>query len=160
VRTQAVPFTIRAEESCDCAELIELWLASWAAAYREIDFETRRGWFTEHLALLQTQGCTTLSARDESGKLAGFVIFKPVSGWLDQFAVHPDAFGSGVSRALMGEAKKRAPGFLQLDVNADNARACAFYEREGFRRTGEGVNPNSGARTLTMEWREAPSPAA
>jgi putative acetyltransferase len=153
-------FTIRVEDACGRAELIELWLASWTAAYPGIDFETRRDWFDEHLSLLKTQGCTTLAARDESGKLAGFVIFNRVSGWLDQFAVHPAAFGTGISRELMRDAKKRTPGFLQLDVNADNSRAVAFYEREGFRRTGEGVNPNSGARTLSMEWRDAPSPAA
>jgi putative acetyltransferase len=60
----------------------------------------------------------------------------------------------------MGQAKRLSPGYLQLDVNADNVRALAFYEREGFRRTAEGTNPNSGAPTLSMEWRQAPSPAA
>ena len=89
--------------------------------------------------------------------LAGFVMFDRVSGWLDQFAVHPLAFGSGIAHELMEEAKQLSPGYLQLDVNADNERALAFYEREGFRRVGEGTNPNSGARTLTMEWRDAPN---
>ena len=154
------PLAIRAETNADPAELIELWLASWAAAYPAIDFETRRAWFGEHLALLGAQGCTTLAARDIFGKLAGFVIFNSVSGWLDQFAVHPETFGTGIAGELMREAKRLSPGFLELDVNADNARAVAFYEREGFRRTGEGVNPNSGARTLSMEWRAAPSAAA
>ncbi|MBV9064862.1 MAG: GNAT family N-acetyltransferase [Methylobacteriaceae bacterium] len=144
-------------ETPNLAELIELWLASWAATYPEIDFNTRREWFAEHLALLRAQGCTIAVARDDAGRLAGFVIFNRVSGWLDQLAVHPDAFGAGIARALMGEAKALAPGFLQLDVNADNSRAVAFYEREGFLRTGEGTNPNSGARTLSMEWRQAPS---
>jgi putative acetyltransferase len=153
-------FTIRPEDACDRAALIELWIASWAAAYPAIDFETRRDWFSEHLALVHAQGCTTLAARDQSGRLAGFVIFNRVSGWLDQIAVHPDAFGGGTAEALMRQAKRLSPGFLQLDVNADNLRALAFYEREGFRRTGEGINPNSGARTLSMEWRDAASPAA
>jgi putative acetyltransferase len=145
---------------CDRAELIELWLGSWAATYPQIDFETRRDWFTDHLALLQTQGCTILAARHDAGKLAGFVIFNRVSGWLDQLAVHRDVFGTGIARELIREAKALSPGFLQLDVNADNLRAVAFYEREGFSRAGEGVNPNSGARTLTMEWRQVPSAAA
>jgi putative acetyltransferase len=145
---------------CNRAELIELWLASWAAAYPGIDFETRRDWFGEHLSLLQTQGCTVLAARSGPGTLAGFVIFNRVSGWLDQFAVRPDAFGTGIARQLMREAKRLSPSYLQLDVNADNSRALAFYEREGFRQTGEGTNPNSGARTLSMEWRGGPSPAA
>jgi putative acetyltransferase len=155
-----IAFTIGAEDACDRAEIIELWLASWTAAYPGIDFETRRGWFDEHLSLLKTQGCTTLAARDGAGKLAGFVIFNRVSGWLDQFAVHPAAFGTGIARALMREAKRLSPGSLQLDVNADNSRALAFYAREGFDRTGEGVNPNSGARTLGLEWRGDASPAA
>jgi putative acetyltransferase len=151
---------IHCEDADDHTELIELWLASWAATYPGIDFETRREWFSEHLCLLQTQGCTKLAARDQSGKLAGFVILNRVSGWLDQFAVHPDAFGTGVAGELMSEAKRLAPGYLQLDVNGDNSRAVAFYERQGFCRTGDGINPNSGARTLSMEWRRAPSPAA
>jgi putative acetyltransferase len=151
---------IRVDDSCDHTELTGLWLASWTATYPGIDFATRRDWFGEHLALLQAQGCTTLASRDESGKLAGFVVLNRVSGWLDQFAVHPDAFGTGIARDLMHEAKRLSPGYLQLDVNGDNVRALAFYEREGFRRTGEGVNPNSGARTLSLEWRQAPIPAA
>jgi putative acetyltransferase len=153
-------FTTGAEDMCDRGELIELWLASWAATYPGIDFETRREWFDEHLSLLQTQGSTILTARTEPGSLAGFVIFNRVSGWLDQIAISPTAFGTGVARDLMREAKRLSPGFLQLDVNADNGRALAFYEREGFRRTGEGKNPNSGARTLSLEWRAGPSPAA
>jgi putative acetyltransferase len=160
VRITSVPFAIRAEHAGDRAELTGLWIASWAAAYPDIDFETRRDWFGEHLALLETQGCTTLAAREQSGKLAGFVIFNRVSGWLDQIAVHPDAFGKGVAGDLMREAKRLSPGYLQLDVNADNVRALAFYEREGFRRIGEGTNPNSGARTLSMEWRGGHPPAA
>jgi putative acetyltransferase len=112
------------------------------------------------MALLKTQGCITLLARDATGMLAGFVLFDRVSGWLDQFAVHPDTFGSGIAHGLMEEAKQLSPGYLQLDVNADNARALAFYEREGFRHVGEGTNPNSGARTLTMEWRDARIPTA
>ena len=51
------------------------------------------------------------------------------------YAPHPGriVFGAGVARELMREAKGLSPGFLQLDVNADNHRAVAFYEREGFR---------------------------
>jgi putative acetyltransferase len=160
VRAQSARFSIRAEDVSDNAELIELWLASWGATYPAIDFETRRDWFTQHLALLETQGCATLAARNQSGNLTGFVIFNRVSGWLDQIAVHPNAFGAGIAEALMREAKRLSPGFLLLDVNADNVRALTFYEREGFRRTGEGINPNSGAATLSMEWRQATSPAA
>jgi putative acetyltransferase len=158
--THSAALTILPEHSCDGTELIELWLASWAATYPDVNFEQRRGWFAEHLALLEMQACTILTARSAAGALTGFVIFNAVSGWLDQLAVHPDAFGTGTGGALMAEAKRLSPGFLQLDVNGDNVRALAFYERAGFRRTGEGVNPNSGARTLSLEWRQGASPSA
>ena len=160
MQTRAARFTIRPEDVPDRGELIDVWLAAWAATYPHVDFAQRRGWFDEHLALLEAQGCTILAARSTAGALTGFVIFNAVSGWLDQLAVHPDAFGTGLARSLMAEAKRVSPGFLQLDVNADNRRALAFYEREDFRRTGEGVNPNSGARTLSLEWRQGVSPAA
>jgi putative acetyltransferase len=151
---------IEAEGTCDRAGLTDLWLASWAATYPGVDFEARRNWFEEHLSFLETQGCTTLAARDATGTLIGFVIFNQASGWLDQLAVHPAAFGTGTAHELMRQAKRASLGCLQLDVNADNVRALAFYEREGFRRTGEGINPNSGARTFSMEWRQGSPPAA
>lgn len=158
--TRPRQFTIEVVEAWDSAELADLWLASWAATYPDIDFNARRTWFGDHMALLKTQGCITLLARDTTGMLAGFVMFDRVSGWLDQFSVHPLAFGSGIAGQLMDEAKQLSPGYLQLDVNADNERALAFYERQAFRLVGEGTNPNSGARTLTMEWRDTRMPTA
>ena len=56
---------------------------------------------------------------------------------------------------LLDAAKRRAPGHLMLEVNQDNARALKFYERQGFVREGEGVNPRSGLKTWRYRW---PSP--
>jgi putative acetyltransferase len=140
VPPHSAPLMIEAEGACDRAGLTDLWLASWAATYPGVDFEARRNWFEEHLSFLETQGCTTLAARDATGTLIGFVIFNQASGWLDQLAVHPAAFGTGTAHELMRQAKRASPGCLQ--------------------RTGEGINPNSGARTFSMEWRQGSPPAA
>ena len=60
----------------------------------------------------------------------------------------PELCGTGVvyklGQALFG---------VDLDVNADNARAIAFYGRHGFIATGSGVNVISGKPIERMSWR-------
>ncbi len=53
--------------------------------------------------------------------------------------------GAATSPALLlDDAKRLSPARLDLQVNKDNARAIAFYEKHGFVMAGEGVNPVSG----------------
>jgi putative acetyltransferase len=145
--------TIRQANASDHPALLDLWVASWSATYPEINFDARRQWFLAHLAALANSGSLTLVAITGLNAPAGFVLFDPSSGWLDQLAVGPDGFGTGIARQLLDAAKRLTRGQLALDVNADNKRALAFYAREGFRQTGEGINPNSGAPTIAMAWR-------
>lgn len=67
---------------------------------------------------------------------------------LDNLHVRPGQTGGGIGRALLdaarGHVARQHPGAdLYLEVLRDNARAVAFYEREGGRRTAEqeGVFP-------------------
>ncbi|MEM9044997.1 MAG: GNAT family N-acetyltransferase [Pseudomonadota bacterium] len=55
--------------------------------------------------------------------------------------VHDDFWGRGIGTALLGALTDLADKWLglvrlQLDVNADNSRAIALYERAGFEREG------------------------
>src|SRR5262249_7958639 len=77
---------------------------------------------------------------------------------LDQIVVAPEAWGSKLAAALMAEAKRLSPSGLDLDVNADNARAIRFYEKQGFALVGEAVN-RSGAPIYKMSWRPRGGPA-
>lgn len=137
----------------------DLWVASWAKTMPSIDFEARRAWFVDHLLEGLAQGVRIRCAHVETGDVAGFVMIDPATGWLDQIAVHPDAWGAGIAEALVADARRISPARVGLDVNADNARAVAFYEKQGFVRVGEGRNPRSGLPTLVLEWRPA-APAA
>ena len=144
----AGPFQIHAFVPAHMAELTDLWVASWARAMPSIDFEARRGWFVDHLSALRDSGTLAWCAFDAStGAMAGVITLDPAMGLIDQLAVAPDMWGRGVAVALIGTVRQQAKGPLVLDVNADNLRAIRFYEREGFRRIGEGVNPNSGLKT-------------
>lgn len=144
----SLTFNIHAFVPGHMAELTDLWVASWAQAMPSIDFEARRGWFVDHLVALRDQGTEVWCAFDASnGAMAGFVTLDPATGLIDQLAVAPAMWGQGAAVALLGAVRAQAVRPLFLDVNADNPRAIRFYEREGFRRIGDGVNPNSGLAT-------------
>ena len=53
----------------------------------------------------------------------------------------------------MAEARRISPHGLDLKVNADNARAIRFYEKQGFVDVGEAINEISGAPVRLMRWR-------
>jgi putative acetyltransferase len=73
--------------------------------------------------------------------------------YLDQLVVAPDHWGSALAGLLVNEAKRLSPDCITLLVNTDNVRAIRFYERNGFIRAGEDVNPTSGRPVIRMEWK-------
>lgn len=132
-------------------ELADLWVAAWAHTFPDIDFEARRSWFVDRIVDLKERGAAIICAFDATdGRMAGF--FTLEAGHVDQLAVAVEAWGSGAAAVLLNEAKRASPR-LVLDVNQENHRAVRFYEREGFRRVGEGANPRSGHATWRYEWR-------
>lgn len=139
----------------DVAALADLWVAAWQAVMPQIDFAARRSWLIRCVADVEAQGGTTVCAYDAKGEVAGFFLLDLSRAYLEQIAIAPLLFGSGLARLLIGEAQRLCPDGLTLDVNADNLRALRFYEKAGFQRGEAGVNPASGLATWRMHW---PSP--
>jgi len=131
---------------------IELWRRTWQQHYPHIDFVNRLEWWRERWRNELVPTATIVVAKTNSG-LVGFVIVDPKTGYLDQIVVAPEAWGSDVANALMHEARRISPAGLELKVNADNARAIRFYDRQGFVDAGETVNEVSGAPVRLMRWR-------
>ena len=125
---------VRALDPADIGSLVDLWVESWRATFPGIDFEARREWI--RLTLRDDAGATIV-AYDATG-LTGFAIY--VAPTLHQLVVANRKKGHGTARQLLEAVKARASDHVLLDVNQGNARAVAFYEREGFVRVGEGVN--------------------
>ena len=146
------PFTLRPYTSADEAAAIELWQRTWQLAYPQIDFSTRVDWWRQrwHDELVPS---ATITVAEAGGAMLGFVTVDPASLDLDQLVVAPEAWGGGVAKALVAEAKRISPNGLDLHVNTDNARAIRFYEREGFVISGEALNWRSGAPVHKMSWR-------
>jgi putative acetyltransferase len=135
---------------------LALWLRTWQETYPDIDFAGRLAWWREHWrGLVRTARITVAEAKNE---MIGFVTVDPGTLYLDQIVVAPEHWGSGLASALIAEAKRASPRGLDLDVNTDNARAIAFYQKQGFVITGEGINPRSGRPVRHMCWRPPPFP--
>jgi putative acetyltransferase len=136
----------------DLPETLDVWVAAWQAAYPDIDFEARRGWTADRIAELERTGSRTLVVLEDR-RIVGALVVNPDTGYLDQIVVATECQGRGIADVLLAEARRLSPAGLDLHVNQDNARAIRFYEKNGFTKTGEDVNPRSGAPIYKMSWR-------
>ena len=143
---------LRPYRAADEDTAIELWRRSWQVAYPHLDFAARLDWWRERWRneLVPT---ATITVAESEARLVGFVTVDLKTMYLDQIVVAPEAWGSDVAAALLAEAKRLSPAGLDLAVNADNARAIRFYQKQGFVITGDATNPRSGAPIHIMAWR-------
>ena len=148
MRLKLRPYTAADEEAA-----IELWRRTWQLHYPGIDFAARLPWWRARWRNELVPVATITVAERAADGLVGFVTVDPKTRYLDQIVVAPEAWGSDVAGALIAEGKRLSPGGLDLAVNADNARAIRFYEKQGFAITGDDVNPLSGAPVRKMSWR-------
>ena len=144
-------FQLRPYRDADEDAAIALWLETWRLAYPSIDFDARVDWWRARWRNELVPNAAIVVA-EQAGALVGFVTIDP-SGYLDQLVVAPDHWGSKLATKLVDEAKRRSPDGVTLKVNADNARAIRFYERNGFVHAGEDVNPGSKRLVLKMAWK-------
>jgi len=131
---------------------VALWLRTWEATYPEMNFVERLDWWRERWRGTLVPAAEIVIA-EADGILIGFATVDPRTFYLDQIVVAPEHWGTGVGRTLLEEAKRISPRGLDLDVNTDNVRACAFYGKEGFVVTGTGRNPISGKPVYRLSWR-------
>lgn len=95
------------------------------------------------------------------GRVIGYVFFRALGdeGEILNFAVHPEARGAGVARALMGAAlgALRQDGVRRvfLEVRESNEPARRFYRAQGFQEVGRRAryyrNPAEAAVVLGCE---------
>jgi GNAT superfamily N-acetyltransferase len=131
----------RPDELRLCAELYER-AGNEAFAWRP------KNWFKadDFLAFAQSEEVYVAESR---GAVLGLLSFFRPSNFVHSLYVDPSAQGFGIGSALMGAATKIADGPLSLKVDEPTAKARAFYERHGFRSTGE-TGIDSGIRWLRM----------
>jgi putative acetyltransferase len=144
--------TLRPYELRDEDASVALWLRTWQAAYPQLDFAERVGWWRERWRNELLPAASVVIA-EADGAMIGFVTVDPETLYLDQIVVAPEYWRSGIGAALLAKAQRLSPRGLDLDVNTDNARAIAFYRKHGFAISGAGKNPISGKPVHRMSWR-------
>ena len=154
VGPRALAISLRPYDPHDEDAAVALWLRAWDAAYPELDFAERLDWWRERWRTELVKSVDIVIAQT-SNEVVGFVTVDPRTGYLDQIAVAPEHWASGVGSALIAVAKELSPTGLELDVNTDNARALRFYDKQGFSIIGAGVNPMSGKPVHRMRWAPA-----
>jgi putative acetyltransferase len=147
----ASAFQLRPYRADDEDAAIALWCETWQQAYPDIDFAARVTWWRERWRNELVRKASIVVA-EQLGALIGFVTIDR-SGYLDQLVVGIDHWGSDLGNTLVAEAKRLSPDGITLKVNADNARAIRFYQKNGFVHAGEDVNPTSGRPVLWMAWK-------
>ena len=144
---------------------IELWRRTWQLAYPHLDFAARLDWWRERWRNELVPTATITLA--EIGRTAGRLRHRrsddrsiSIRSWSRR---RPGARGS--RDALLAEAKRLSPAGLDLMVNADNARAIRFYEKQGFAVTGDRrqpalrrADPQDGVAALTCRRRRLVAP--
>lgn len=82
---------------------------------------------------------------ERAGTLAGSVTITDLGGkraYLSMLAVEPDGQTQGLGRTLIAAAERQAvtvfgTKFMEMTVIGRRAELIAYYERRGYRRTGE-----------------------
>jgi len=133
--TTTPPFTIRPATVTDLEALTDIWHVGWAGAHAAyvpdalIEQRTRDSFRTRFDDML---GATTAGVVD--GQVVGFCCTKPDE--IYQMYVGAAARGTGIAGALIAESERRlkAAGTTDafLDVIVENARAIAFYRKQGW----------------------------
>ena len=143
--------TLRRYAAADEDAAIELWRRSWQHTFPDIDFTARVPWWRERWRR-ELVPATSIVVAEMDGALQGFATLDPKTGYMDQIVVAPELWGGTVAALLLDEAKRLAPGRIDLLVNKDNARAIGFYRKHGFALAGDDVNPVSGRPVHRMRW--------
>jgi len=144
-------FMLRPYRASDEDAAIDLWFRTWQKAYPSIDFAQRRDawrlrWRDELVPVAR------IVVALQGNRMTGFLTIDS-GGYLDQLVVAPEEWGADLGNALIAKAKAMSPKGITLLVNADNARAIRFYERNGFVHTHDDVNPVSGRKVYGMAWK-------
>jgi GNAT superfamily N-acetyltransferase len=123
----------------DYGAIADVWLAGWLSTGLSTGDDPTIAEMRARIDDDVAKGCTLIVATVDA-RIVGMLMTFP--GKLDQLFLDPDWKGRGVGAALFAEAKRSMPGGFWLWSNTANARARAFYERQGMTLTGLGPRPD------------------
>ncbi|MBC9249294.1 GCN5 family acetyltransferase [Pseudomonas alcaligenes] len=129
-----MPHLIETPSSSDLPRLLEVWEAAVRASHdflEEHDIQVLKPLLVEqYFPQLQLSCVRAADGRVAGTPVAGFLGY--AEGKVEMLFVEPQAHGSGIGSALLGDAIERL-GATLVDVNEQNPKALGFYLSQGFR---------------------------
>ena len=138
---------IREQRESDLDDVARIWLTSNLGVH---DFIPEEYWKGNLDAVRSAIGKSEVYVHeDDRGRIDGFIGLD--GEFIEGLFVAEGARSHGVGKALIDHAKRRKRR-LELRIYRKTTRAAAFYTREGFTVTSEGIDAGTGERELTMVW--------
>lgn len=97
-----------------------------------------------------------LHVADDRGVIAAMLAFRTRDNTLSQIFVAPAYQGRGVGKMLLAFVRQHLPDEILLRTDTRNAKARAWYEREGFVRENEEMQDGWRAPQVNYRWRRTP----
>lgn len=138
---------IRKQRESDLDDITRIWLTSNLGAHDFIP----EGYWKGNLDAVRSAigGAEVYVHEDDRGHIDGFIGLD--GEFIEGLFVAEGARSHGVGKILLDRAKSLKHR-LELSVYRENTRAAAFYNREGFTVTSEGIDADTGESELTMVW--------
>lgn len=128
------------------ALLVETWHATYDAIYgaERVTAITDEWHSIASLKVRLTRPNSEFLVADDGKRIGGLAFAESIDGGklvvLKQLYVRPDLQGRGIGGMLLDEIIESFPEAraIRLEVEQQNTRAVAFYEANGFTRSGDG----------------------
>jgi ribosomal protein S18 acetylase RimI-like enzyme len=145
---------IRPAIEADYDAVARVWMESWQSlrlphwqeasipdSRARIPLEIANGWH--------------LYVADDGGTIAAMLAFRTRDNFLDQIFVAPAYQGYGLGKRLLALVREHLSDEILLRADTRNAKAIAWYEREGFVRENEVLEPQWDAPRVYYRWRKS-----
>ena len=139
-------------ETMYALETVRMWRASVEAA---LGMKDKHTWAQQlgYLAEIVREYQVYVAIDNRTDRLVGMMAMAGTE--LDHLYVHVDYQRRGIGTRLIELTKALSPGMLRLYTFEVNTGAQEFYQRNGFRIIGRGVEKASGMADIRYEWVKA-----
>lgn len=128
---------------------MQIWLASNCDAHPFIEASY---WENNLLFVKQAIADAEVYVAVEKDRIVGFIGLG-ADGYIEGIFVERSYRSKGIGKQLLDFVKEKYNS-LSLHVYRDNARAVAFYRREGFGICAEQTDEATEAAEYAMKWRK------
>ena len=126
----------------------DIWLKTNLKAH---DFIPEQYWTSNYELVKEMMSQAEVYVYEDNKMIQGFVGLS--NEYIEGIFVSNEMQSCGIGKLLLDYIKNKKIR-LRLNVYQKNARALAFYQREGFDIQSEGVDDVTGEKEYTMLWQQ------